>query len=229
MVDSRLTSYRNWDKHISKNELGDHDEKETVKSKILPIKRLWPWLIGMMRIMKSMALRLTGVAHFSWFSFRKTCLLSRLRFCLKRMGKLEKTKARIWYSIAYMKVKEKHAGRKFANYARSYGRFDASWAVAKSTKRMESLNKLQKERKWSSRLVAASQASMKSAQTARPLSWMLIVSTWPLNYGEQSKAVLPVSKESQYCDEGASSDADSAIEKNNHQEKEARPLFFLAR
>ncbi len=43
-------------------------------------------------------------------------------------------------------------------------------------KRMESLNKLQKEMK-SSRLVACTEPSMKSIQIARPLSWMLMVST----------------------------------------------------
>ena len=70
-----------------------------------------------------------------------------------------------------MKIKgETYARRKFANYARSYGRFDVLHEpVAKETvpKRMESLNKLQKEMK-SSRLVACTEPSMKSIQTARP-------------------------------------------------------------
>ena len=44
-------------------------------------------------------------------------------------------------------------------------------------KRMESLNKLQKKEMKSSRLVACTEPSMKSIQTARPLSWMLMVST----------------------------------------------------
>ena len=43
-------------------------------------------------------------------------------------------------------------------------------------KRMESLNKLQKEMK-SSRLVACTELLMKSIQNARRLSWMLMVST----------------------------------------------------
>ena len=78
-------------------------------------------------------------------------------------------------------------------------------------KRMESLNKLQKEMK-SSRLVVCTEPSMKSIQTRKTV--VLDVDGVYLTFELGAiKTVLPVSEGiSATATEGASSDADSAIE-----------------
>ncbi len=122
MVDGRdELSCRNWNKHQQKWSLATDEERVKIKKYYLSSGFGLDWLVWW-ESRKSMALRLTSQAT-QWFFFAPNLRL-KSDFAPKNGKKLEKDGREIWYSIAYMKIKGLICWRRFANYTRSYGRFD---------------------------------------------------------------------------------------------------------
>ncbi len=190
-------------KQRSANELATLT-KERVKSKYYLSNGfgLIDW--HMMRIMK--------VWHYDWlvssplfrgfFLFIKTSAssLNWSLILLEEDGKFEKT-GEVWYSIKYIwKLKEKHMqGGSLLIILFLWSVWCTSWAVAKrnSTKNGWKVW-INFKRKWSHQwLVACTEPSMKSTQTARLLSWMLMVLHLTWIGSDQKQFFFLYQKESQ--------------------------------